>query len=62
MAPGTDIDRKIKDMIANEEIDLLDENKELILGQQISNFSQKNQQNPEDQGESTNIQIQLSDH
>ena len=42
MAPGTEIDKRIKEMIANEEIDLLDENRELILGQQISNFSQKN--------------------
>ncbi len=33
MAPGTEIDAKIKEMIANEEIDLLDENKELLIGQ-----------------------------
>ena len=33
MVPGTDIDKRIKEMIANEEIDLLDENRELILGQ-----------------------------
>lgn len=39
MAPGTEIDAKIKEMIANEEIDLLDENKELMIGQQITNFS-----------------------
>ena len=32
MAPGTEIDKRIKEMIANEEIDLLDENRELILG------------------------------
>jgi hypothetical protein len=32
MAPGTEIDTKIKEMIANEEIDLLDENRELLLG------------------------------
>jgi hypothetical protein len=42
MAPGTEIDKRIKEMIANEEIDLLDENRELILGQQISKHSQKN--------------------
>ena len=39
MAPGTDIDRRIKEMIANQELDLLDENKELILGQQFSHLS-----------------------
>jgi hypothetical protein len=39
MAPGTEIDKRIKEMIANEEIDLLDENRELILGQQISKHS-----------------------
>ena len=33
MAPGTEIDKRIKEMIANEEIDLLDENRELIIGQ-----------------------------
>ena len=32
MAPGTEIDAKIKEMIANEEVDLLDENRELLLG------------------------------
>ena len=39
MAPGTDIDRRIKEMIANQELDLLDENKELILGLQFSHLS-----------------------
>jgi hypothetical protein len=32
MAPGTEIDAKIKEMIANEEVDLLDDNRELLLG------------------------------
>ena len=61
MAPGTEIDKRIKEMIANEEIDLLDENRELILGQQISNFSQKNQQIQDDFGESANIRIDSPD-
>ena len=33
MAPGGDIDLKIKELISNQELDLLDENKQLILGQ-----------------------------
>lgn len=42
MAPGTDIDARIKEMIANEEIDLVDkQNNELILGQQFSHLSNK---------------------
>ena len=61
MAPGTEVDKRIKEMIANEEIDLLDENRELILGNQISNFSNKNQQNPDDFGESANIRIDSPD-
>lgn len=32
MADGTEIDAKIKEMIANAEIDLLDENRELLIG------------------------------
>lgn len=60
MAPGTDIDKRIKEMIANEELDLLDENRELILGQQISNFSQKNK-NQEDFGDAANIRIESPD-
>ena len=59
MAPGTEVDQKIKEMIANEEIDLLDENRELIIGQQISNFSQKNKQ--DQVGDSTNIRIDSPD-
>jgi len=42
MAPGTEIDKRIKEMIANEELDLMDDqNKELILGQQFSHLSNK---------------------
>ena len=61
MAPGTEIDKRIKEMIANEEIDLLDENRELILGQQISKHSQKNKQNSEDFGDAANIRIESPD-
>lgn len=57
MAPGTEIDKRIKEMIANEEIDLLDENRELIIGQQISN----NQNKQNDFGESANIRIDSPD-
>ena len=61
MAPGTEIDKRIKEMVADGDIDLLDENRELIIGQQISNISQKNKQNPDDFGESTNIRIDSPD-
>ena len=42
MAPGTEIDERIKEMIANEELDLVDhQSKELLLGQQFSHLSNK---------------------
>lgn len=39
MAPGTEIDRRLKEMVADGELDLMDENKGLILGQQLSHLT-----------------------
>ena len=33
MAPGTELDQKIRKLLSDEKLDLLDHNRELILGQ-----------------------------